>query len=94
MVLRNIEKIELKLKHFRRETPVQVFPCTFSKIFQKTCFVEYSKTCVNLNEMKQTKVYSQNLYSGKPGIGLHFRAVTEIWAYIFTKTDFITDAFL
>ena len=68
---------------FKKKTLAQVFCCKFSEIFKKTYFVEHARTDAWVKWTKKCihKIYLQ----GNTGGGVLFSAVTDIWAYSFSK---------
>ena len=72
----------------RKKTLAQVISCKFSETFKKTYFAEHVRTDAWVKWTK--KIYLQE----NTGDGVLYSAVAEMWAYSFSKIDFITDAFL
>ena len=78
----------------RQKTLAQAFSCKFSKIFKKTCFAEHVQTDDRMSEKNQKNCIQKIYLQENTGDAVLFSTVTDMWTYSFSKTCFITDAFL
>ena len=78
----------------KKKTLAKAFSCKFSKIFKKTCFAEHVQTDDRMSEKNQKNCIQKIYLQENTGDAVLFSTVTDMWTYSFSKTCFITDAFL